>query len=191
MYRDIELGYQTDIEWKVRAVERKLGHYTPPTTWHTAADPADVQADLNVIFTELNMPIYGVRVGIAYAKYEIAKKLWIHRPAVMRGLLMVYMLVMLTAMSYAAVILQTMTSDIMLQLLIYAIYTLDAANRVLAICCAAYSIGCLFLTAAVAGCILGMNGDPIGWAIYCLAFVQILALAIREIYLCALVALFE
>ena len=190
---DIEPGYQAPdtIAWKIRAIEHKLSHYTPPDTWHTENDPIGINADLNIIFAELNRPVYAVKVGVLYAKYEIAKKLWINCPAIMRVLLVVYMLIMLIAMSYAAVKLQSMTGDIMVQLLIYVTFALDAVNRVLAISKMSYSIGCLFITAAGCGCILGMNGDPVGWVIYCLGFVQIIALAIREIYLCALAALFK
>lgn len=95
------LTQQVIIIRKLNKLQLDRKNWSPPEIWHSDLDPAGIKDDMNRIFVELDRPIAGLKLGILYAKYEIAKKLWINCPITLSVLSGVYMVSMCILTTYA------------------------------------------------------------------------------------------
>lgn len=176
---------EVDVMSDINTLLLKYKNWTPPEHWHTDDDPAKLKDTLNKMFVDLDRPVTALKLGVVYAKYNIAKKLWFHYPLTYTLVSIIYTISMLCINTYS--IINIWNYDVIhpaIKVVLAVLFTYDVITRVYVV------FGILnydfiesrFSVPIIFGSVLYIVGDNTGIIVYVMAFPIILAELVKMLY---------
>jgi hypothetical protein len=185
--RDKEYIIRVNVMSDINTLLLQHKNWTPPEKWHTDDDPANLKDTLNIMFIDLDKPVTALKLGVVYAKYEIAKKLWlwVHYPLIYTLVSMIYTMCIFCLNTYSIINLDSYELiHPAIKVILIIIFTYDIITRIFVI----FSIlqydfiESRFAIPVIFGSILYIMGDNTGIVVYLMAFPIILAELVKRLY---------